>query len=107
MTSSQLNMITDESRVLFRLFGLRKSFKKVWCTQSLIYYAEQLTLNRELPKAYQDIEDDPHQMGGNFIVEIDSSNDKPTFKVIYIYKSESPPDRPSAQKLLEFLKQNI
>ena len=97
-------MIIDEKRELYRLFGLSKSFLKVWNTDTLIYYAEQMTLKRELPKAYQDIEDDPHQMGGNFIVEIDHAKD--SFKVVYAYRSKNPPDRPSAKMMLDFLMMN-
>ena len=96
----EFDFITDENKTLYKLFGLKRSFQKVWNTQTLIYYAEQVSLNRELPKAYEDVEDDPHQMGGNFILKNDNDNN---FEVIYAYRSKSPPDRPSAQALIDFL----
>jgi hypothetical protein len=103
VSSSLLNMITDESRILYKLFNLKKSFLKVWNTETLIYYAEQLAFNRELPKAYQDIEDDPHQLGGNFIFEIKNDGQNSVFKIVYIYRSKNPPDRPSIKTMLQFL----
>ncbi len=62
-----MKMITDETRSLYKLFGIYNSYAKVWNSETLIYYAEQVCLKRELPKAYKDVEDDPHQMGGKFI----------------------------------------
>ena len=105
VSSSQLKMITDEKRTLYKLLGLSKSFLKVWHSETLIYYSEQVVLNRELPKAYEDIQDDPHQLGGNFILEIKNTYMDQTFKMIYAYKSRNPPDRPSPKSLLEFLSQ--
>lgn len=99
VSGTRLKMITDEKRMLYKLLGLKKSFHKVWCTQSLIYYTEQLTAKRELPASHKDDKDDPHQLGGNFIFEVEQSN----FKMIYSYKSKLPNDRPSVQNMLKFL----
>ena len=33
-------------------------------------------MGRDLPKAYKDVDDDPHQMGGNFIVEFEPQERK-------------------------------
>jgi len=52
---------------------------------------------RELPKAYEDVHDDPHQMGGNFIFEMEN------LKMVYAYRSKTPPDRPNAETLLSEL----
>lgn len=98
----KFEMITDPNRILYKLFDLKKSYYKVWNTDCLSYYGEQLALSRQLPKAYHDVEDDPHQMGGNFILEYDSG-DSNSFKIVYIYKSKTPNDRPSVQELLDFL----
>ena len=99
-TNHDFDFITDENRVLDKSFGLKRSFQKVWNTQTLIYYAEQVGLNRELPKSYEDVEDDPHQMGGNFILKKLNANN---FEIVYAYRSKNPPDRPSAQALIDFL----
>ena len=97
----KLELIVDTSRTLYRLFGVRRSFHKVWSSECLTYYAEQVTLGRDLPKAYKDIDDDPHQMGGNFIVEFDPSTNQ--FRAVYVYKSKTPNDRPTSEQLLKFL----
>lgn len=99
-SNNHFDMITDETRVLYKLFGLKNSYSKVWNKETLIYYAEQLLRIGQLPKAYQDVEDDPHQMGGNFLIEFTGDS---SFKLVYDYKSKNPPDRPSAEALLKFL----
>ena len=101
-----LDMITDEKRVLYKLFDLKVSYSKVWRTDTLVYYAEQLSLQRQLPKAYQDVEDDPHQMGGNFVIEFNSSNQTNSLKTVFSYRSANPSDRPRVNDLLHFLKKN-
>lgn len=97
-------MVTDRKRKIYNLFNLRKSYSKVWSTESLVYYAEQLNFKRQLPKAYEDVEDDPHQMGGNFILECESKDQDLMFKCVYIYRSQSPPDRPSPADMINFLR---
>lgn len=87
-------LVVDSKRILYNIFNLKRSFSRVWNTKTLIYYAEQLKLKRELPHAYKDILDDPHQMGGNFIIETNS------YKLLYAYRSRIPPDRPSCTELL-------
>ncbi len=105
-------MITDEKRILYKLFHLKISYSKVWNTKTLVYYAEQLSRDRQLPKAYQDIEDDPHQMGGNFILKFtknqqifnkENNNDPSLFEIVYSYRSINPPDRPSVSDLIKLL----
>ena len=102
--NAELLMITDEQRILYKMFNLKKSFKKVWNSDTLIYYAEQLCLKRDLPKSYQDIKDDPHQMGGDFMLQYSSIFNR--FKLIYLYRSQNPPDRPTANDLIKFLNEN-
>jgi hypothetical protein len=113
IASNYVYMITDNNRHLYNAFELKSSYSKVWCTETLTYYAEQVRMNRSLPKAYEDVEDDPHQLGGNFIIEINNdssisstnnSDFKSQYRVVYEYKSKTPPDRPSIDELLSFLK---
>ena len=94
-------MVIDEERVFYEMFGLKRSFKKVWSIQTLVYYAEQVCLQRELPKSYEEVEDDPHQMGGDFILEHVSEK----VQLVMAYRSQSPPDRPKADQLIQFLRQ--
>jgi hypothetical protein len=91
-------MITDENRVLYQLFGLKRSFSKVWNQNTLIYYAEQMRRQVPLPQAYKDVQDDPHQLAGDFIIRV------PTMSLVYSYESKTPPDRPSAKALINTLK---
>ena len=94
----QLLMISDHQRELYKFFNLRRSFLKVWNSQTLDYYAEQLASKRELPKSYKDVEDDPHQMGGDFIFQV---NESFAFKLVLDYKSRTPVDRPTSTQLIE------
>ena len=99
-------MISDQERALYKFFNLRRSFLKVWNSQTLDYYAEQLAARRELPKSYKDVADDPHQMGGDFIFQVSQSEDEAKsliFKLELDYKSKTPVDRPSCQQLIDTL----
>lgn len=102
---NDFDMVTDQERKIYQMFDLRKSYYKVWSVDTLIYYSEQLNFKRLLPKAYQDVEDDPHQMGGNLIFEVDHTSKKNSnFKCIYIYRSKNPPDRPSPNDMVNFVR---
>ena len=90
-------MISDQQRELYKFFSLKRSFLKVWNSQTLDYYAEQLASKRELPKSYKDVEDDPHQMGGDFLYQV---NEAFEFKLVLDYKSKTPVDRPTSNQLI-------
>ncbi len=64
-----------------------------------MYYAEQKLMGKKLPSSYEDVEDDPHQMGGDFILKFNDER----FEVVFKYPSQIPPDRPSPRSLVEFL----
>lgn len=68
--------------------------------ETLIYYAEQKFFGRKLPQSYEDVEDDPHQMGGDFLLEFKSNSE---LHIVFSHPSQTPPDRPSPNKLIEFL----
>ena len=51
---------------------------------------------RVLPSAFHGIDDDPHQMGGDFIVDKEG-------RMILIHPSQTPADRPSVIALLDAL----
>lgn len=70
---------------------------QTWCISSITYYAEKIAQGRQLPKSYSNIEDDPHQMGGDFVV----SN---TGHFLLVHCSTVPVDRPTVQRLLEVCK---
>lgn len=77
--------------------GLRRSVKQVWNTATLRFYGCESAKGTPLPEAYSDIEDDPHQMGGDFMLDKDS-------KLVFIYRSKRPNDRPSVDEVLEIVK---
>ncbi|CAF4129902.1 unnamed protein product [Rotaria socialis] len=82
----------DRDRRLYHYFGFPgKAYARVWNVQTLDYYVEQKLNGKKLPTAL-DKNDDPNQMGGNVI--IDQSG-----RVIWVYKSKSPTDRPSVRQL--------
>ena len=62
----------------------------------MVYYAEQKAVGRTLPPMHD--EDDPHQMGGDFVV------DNASQKMALVHRSEkSTRDRPAAADLLAAL----
>lgn len=53
-------------------------------------------MSRQLPKSYAGVEDDPHQMGGDFV--IDERNE-----FLLVHCSTSSTDRPSIHSLLSIM----
>lgn len=96
-TQCPFDMVLDGERKIYQAFGLSKSVYKVWCIESLVYYAEQLVAGRELPKPFENVHDDPHQMGGDFL--LDSQG---VIKMSYCGKSST--DRPSIDQILLAMK---
>lgn len=86
--------------VIFRLALiisiLNRSIKQVWNTETLKFYGSEAAKGTPLPQGYSNIKDDPHQMGGDFIVFKD-------FKLKFVYRSKTPSDRPSVDQVLEVL----
>lgn len=96
------DMITDETRNLYKFFELKISYLKVWIAETLIYYSEQKLMGKVLPTTHADAEDDPHQMGGNFVMEFKGGNE---FEIVFRYPSQIPPDRPDVGNLVKFLRE--
>lgn len=90
----------DPTRALYCHLGLKRSIKNVWNTSTLRFYGCESAKGTPLPHSYSDIEDDPHQMGGDFILDKD-------FKIVFIYRSKTPSDRPVVNEVLEALKYTI
>ena len=76
---------------------MNRSIKQVWNTATLRFYGCESAKGTPLPEGYSDIEDDPHQMGGDFILNKDS-------KLMFLYQSRTPSDRPSVDEVIEALK---
>lgn len=98
-------MITDEARVLYKFFNLKKSYYAVWKLVTVVYYAEQRTMKRVLPRS-ENGKDDPHQMGGDFVLEFNQiESEKCEFRTVFSHPSQTPPDRVKPNRLIEFLQQ--
>lgn len=89
-------MLLDVDRKLYCAVGLGRSVAKVWNISTLIYYASQKAAGRTLPKQFENVEDDPHQMGGDFII------DRYGYMGL-LHCSQTPTDRPSVDELIKTL----
>lgn len=89
-------MHCDTFRLALIISILNSSIKQVWNTETLKFYGSEAAKGTVLPKGYSGIEDDPHQMGGDFIVYKD-------FKLKFVYRCKTPSDRPSVDQVLEVL----
>lgn len=87
---------SEPSRSLYQLLGLKRSIKNVWNTVTIGYYGAQMAKGISLPKGYTNIKDDPHQMGGDFILDKHS-------QLKFVYRSKVPADRPSVDLILTAL----
>ena len=81
---------------MFIFFLLFRSIELVWNATTLSFYGEKLAKSEPLPQAYADIEDDPHQMGGDFILDNQG-------KLLFAYRSKVPNDRPAVDLILQTL----
>lgn len=86
----------NPSRDLYKTLGLRRAIACVWSERALNYYGAMLAKNEPLPEVFTDIEDDLHQMGGDFILDNQG-------KVLFPYWSKVPTDRPSVDLILQTL----
>lgn len=90
-------IISDQERLMYQKLHLGASVKHTWDIKSQIWYATQLCNDRKL---YPMLEgDDPHQLGGDLIVDGSSA------KILMIHRSTSPTDRPSIESILDVIKE--
>lgn len=91
-TKCSFDIYCDSDRHLYQYFGFpAKAYARVWNTETLDYYVEQKLSGRKLPSKL-DQNDDPNQMGGDVIVDRHG-------RVIWVYKSKTPIDRPDVKQL--------
>ncbi|KAK3094020.1 hypothetical protein FSP39_023027 [Pinctada imbricata] len=95
-TKCQYPMLLDHKRQLYNLFGLKRSVYKTWSISCMIYYAEKMTQGVPLASPYENIHDDPQQMGGDFIMDKDGI-------MKYLYCSKLSSDRPAVADLIKQL----
>ena len=85
-------MYLDEDRNFYRQFNLPCTMKQVWSLDSLTGYAEFIC-NERILFSMED-GDDPHQLGGDFIVSQNGTLE-------FLHRSKTPMDRPTVSTLLE------
>ena len=90
-TNCKLRMFVDPERHLYNTLGLKRSVAKTWSIPSLVYYAEQKQAGRKLAAMFE--EDDPNQMGGDFILDEQG-------RLALIHRSRMSTDRPPVEELL-------
>lgn len=95
---SPFPFLMDHHRKLYHFFGLKRSVLKVWGVSSLVFYAEAMVAGRSLPKPYENVHDDPQQMGGNFILDKHGNTR-------FLYPSKTSMDRPEVELLLQELQE--
>lgn len=96
MEPMPLDLLLDAKRELYLSIGLQTSLAKTWSISALTYYTEQVCAGRTLPTPMENVDDDPNQMGGDFIVGNNGS-------MVYTHPSQTPSDRPSVEKLIQML----
>ncbi|NDJ54013.1 MAG: hypothetical protein GYB68_13150 [Chloroflexi bacterium] len=85
-------MLIDHQRDLYGAFALNHSIANTWNLRTIWYYTKAFFAGRRIPL----IKGDPHQMGGDVVVDRDGV-------VRYIYRSQEPTDRPEIDTLLGVL----
>ncbi len=99
-TQCPFDIYCDCNRCLYRHFGFpANAYARVWNIQTLDYYVEQKLSGKQLPTKL-DKNDDPNQMGGDVIINREG-------RVIWVYKSKSPTDRPSVKQLQCILEHSV
>ena len=97
-TKCSIPMLLDKDCNVYVAVGLGRSVSKVWAISTIVYYAEQKLAGRSLLAMLN--EDDPHQLGGDFIINSDG-------KFLLVYHSKTSTDRPSVDYLLNYLQSSI
>lgn len=93
-TGAPFPLLLDPERRVYRVYGLESSVLRVWSPKVLWHYVRLMRAGRRL----RPIQGDPHQLGGDFIVDRDGI-------IRLAYRSDDPTDRPPVQMLLEVLRE--
>ena len=91
-TGSPFPLLLDPDRQVYQAYGLERSRLRSWGPRTLWYYLRKKLAGHELPA----IQGDPHQLGGDFIVDADGL-------IRLAYLSHDPTDRPPVADLLAVL----
>lgn len=93
-TCATFEVLLDREREVYKAYGLERSF---WRSRNLKTIWKVATHRLAGRPAYESHGDDTTQLGGDFIIDQNGI-------LQMAYRSHDPTDRPSAQYLLEFLR---
>ena len=87
-------LLSDPERGSYEAYGLRKgSFWSIFGPKTVWEYVKLMSRGR----LFRGIQADPFQLGGDFVIDGDGI-------VRFAYRSEDPTDRPSAERLLQAIR---
>jgi peroxiredoxin len=87
-------LLLDLDRAVYRAYGLRSSIWRVWQPKVWLHYTRMMRCGWQ----WRGIRDDPHQLGGDFIVDASGI-------LRFAHRSDDPTDRPDVDALLSTLQQ--
>jgi peroxiredoxin len=93
-TQSPFPLLLDPERAAYRAYGLERSFVRVWSPKVMWHYTRRVLAGQKL----QSIQGDPHQLGGDFVVDAAGV-------IRLAYRSKDPVDRPAVEALLAAIKE--
>ncbi|NQS91513.1 MAG: redoxin domain-containing protein [Chloroflexi bacterium] len=93
-TCASFQVLLDPERVVYRAYGLERSFLRSWGPKTIWRYVRLLAGGRK----WRGIQGDSAQLGGDFIVD-----SKGILRLDY--RSDDPTDRPSVESLLNQLRE--
>lgn len=93
-TESPFPLLLDPERSVYRSYGLERSFVRVWSPKVMWHYTRRVLSGQKL----QSIQGDPHQLGGDFVVDAAGV-------IRLAHRSKDPVDRPPVEALLAAIKE--
>lgn len=88
-------LLSDPKRSAYRAYGLRKgSFWSIFGPKTILTYLNLMARGR----LFRGIQADPFQLGGDFVIDGAGT-------VSFTHRSAEPTDRPSADRLLEAVRE--
>jgi peroxiredoxin len=93
-TEAPFPLLLDSTRAVYRAYDLESSFVRVWSPKVMWHYTRRVLAGQRL----QSIQGDPHQLGGDFVVDADGV-------IRLAHRSRDPVDRPAVETLLAAIKE--
>jgi hypothetical protein len=91
-TGAPFRLLLDPGRVVYRAYGLERSWRRAWNLRTIRRYAQLLRSGRR----WRGIQGDSAQLGGDFILDAAGV-------LRMAYRSDDPTDRPPIEHILTVL----